>query len=76
VGAAAAGAAVGAAAAGAAVGSAAAGAVVGAAAGVVPPQAVRISVAISTTIDVVRFFMGDLLNAMWSTSTWNLPRDL
>src|SRR6266498_718160 len=56
----AAGAAVASAAAGAAVASAAAGAAVaavGTAAGVVPPQAVRMSAAISITNDVDRFFM-------------------
>src|SRR6266508_629871 len=64
---AAAGAAVASAAAGAAVASAAAGAAVaavGTAAGVVPPQAVRMSAAISITNDVDRFFMETSLNAV------------
>src|SRR6266511_4964191 len=71
----AAGAAVASAAAGAAVASAAAGAAgaavawaagaaVGAAAGVAPPQAVRMSAAISITNDVDRFFMETSLNSV------------
>src|SRR6266496_2641027 len=74
------GAAVAAAAAGAAVGAAAgasvgAGAAVGAAAGVAPPQAVRMSAAVSTTNDVDRFFMETSLS-IWSASSWDLPRGL
>src|SRR6266511_1460222 len=42
----------------------AAGAAVGAAAGVAPPQAVRMSAAISITNDVDRFFMETSLNAV------------